>query len=384
MKKRILLVYATYGTGHKTIAKYVETYFKEKNENIEILSIDLLLYSLPILGSFSQKVSNKMILSKNPIVWSCVYNLYNNKFSVKTSNKIIINLFNNKKLKKMIMDYNPDLTISTHFWASSLIASFNKKHYIDSKLITIVTDYKAHEFWMNNYKSEDAIIVSGKEIKNYLIEKNIPKEKIMTYGIPISSNFSQKLTITQKNNLIKSMNLDRDKMTFLFFGGGGLGSSACLPYFEALLRLNLDINIIFVSGMSKELKSEAQELVKYYKTKNIKVLGFVTNVPSLLQISCAVITKPGGVTVTECMCENKPMILIGKKGGNELGNARYIEKHNFGISVGKTKDFSRVMEKLVKYPNVIKKFESKLIKHDINKNDSIDKLYNLSIELLKM
>ena len=40
--KKILIMYATYGTGHKSIAKYIEEYFKSKSEKIEVKNIDLL------------------------------------------------------------------------------------------------------------------------------------------------------------------------------------------------------------------------------------------------------------------------------------------------------------------------------------------------------
>jgi len=48
MKKRIFIPYATYGSGHKAIANYIEKYFKSKNEDVEILKLDLLQFSTPI------------------------------------------------------------------------------------------------------------------------------------------------------------------------------------------------------------------------------------------------------------------------------------------------------------------------------------------------
>ncbi|MEG0798984.1 MAG: glycosyltransferase [Bacilli bacterium] len=379
MKKKILIVYATYGTGHKVIAKYIENYFKEKNSSYEVLSIDLLLYSIPILGKFTQKASNKIILSKNPYLWSIIYNLYNNKFSVKSTNKIFINLFKNKKLINLLKSYNPDLTISTHFWASSLITNFNKKEYINSKLITIVTDYQAHEFWLNNHKGEDALIVSGNDIKNYFISKGVDKTKIFTYGIPISNEFNT--SINNKIELYKQYKIDRNKLVFLFFGGGGLGSLSSIPYVKTLFKLNLPINIIFVSGMNKKLKLKVKELSKEYQVDNITVLGFVNNVPELLKISDAVITKPGGVTITECISEKKPMILFGKKGGNELGNTKYIIKKEFGINVSSTSSFKKEMIKITKKPKYLNHLTKKLKNQKDNK--SISKLYKLSKDLLE-
>ena len=68
MKKRILLTYAMYGNGHRAIAEYIESYFKAQDPELEILAVDLLKYSVPILGSLSQKVTDFLLL-KFPLLF---------------------------------------------------------------------------------------------------------------------------------------------------------------------------------------------------------------------------------------------------------------------------------------------------------------------------
>ena len=75
MKKRILLTYAMYGNGHRAIAEYIESYFKSQDPELEILAIDLLKYSTPVLGRLSQKVTDFFLL-KFPFGWSIIYNLF--------------------------------------------------------------------------------------------------------------------------------------------------------------------------------------------------------------------------------------------------------------------------------------------------------------------
>ena len=62
MKKRILLTYAMYGTGHKAIAQYIEKYFKSQDEELEILAIDLLKYAKPVMGLLTQKTTDFLLL----------------------------------------------------------------------------------------------------------------------------------------------------------------------------------------------------------------------------------------------------------------------------------------------------------------------------------
>ena len=104
MKKRILLTYAMYGNGHRAIAEYIESYFKQKNPELEILAIDLLKYSTPVLGSISQKVTDFFLL-KFPYGWSFIYNLFDTKISAAIANKTSMGLFKNKRMKKIITDF---------------------------------------------------------------------------------------------------------------------------------------------------------------------------------------------------------------------------------------------------------------------------------------
>ena len=85
MKKRILLTYCMYGNGHRAIAEYIEKYFKEQDPELEIMAIDLLRYSTPIIGSLTQKVTDFFLL-KFPIGWTIIYDLFNDelrKYNIK-------------------------------------------------------------------------------------------------------------------------------------------------------------------------------------------------------------------------------------------------------------------------------------------------------------
>ena len=136
MKKKILITYAMYGNGHRAVAEYIEKYFKKQDPELEIMTLDLLKYSMPILGTFSQEITDFFLL-KFPTGWSTIYNIFDHKISSEVANYMSSSLFRNKRMKKVISEFNPDLTISTHFFGSSLIDLYNKKGYIKSKLITV-------------------------------------------------------------------------------------------------------------------------------------------------------------------------------------------------------------------------------------------------------
>ena len=377
MKKKILITYALYGNGHRAIAEYIENYFKKQDPNLEILSLDLLKYSTPIIGDLSQKISNFLIL-KFPIGWSLIYNLFDSRISSEVASRFTTNLFRNKKMKKVITDFNPDLTISTHFFGSSLIDLYNRKGFINSKLITVVTDYEAHALWLKGSKHEQAIIVGDKdEIKN-LVKKCVNPKIIKPYGIPIHPQTSSDFDVKKA---IKKYEFSGNKPICLFFGGGSVGGMMSLPYIKKMIKENLNMDIIFVAGKNKQSKAKVDALIEEYNATNVKTLGFVNNVPELLQIADFVVSKPGGAQTTECLYFKKPIIMINCTGGQEKANYKYFERNGFGKRFRFTFTFMTFMKAISNNKSVLNK-----MKNNMNKNKSeqaMEKLYKTSIDILK-
>lgn len=377
MKKKIFVPYATYGSGHKAIANYIEKYFKSKNEDIEILTLDILQFSTPVFGRLSRTI-NEYLMLKQPLLWDVCYKLSDNKINAKITEKVGTRLFKNKRLRKIVEDFNPDLTISTHFFGSSLIAYYNKKGITDSKLITIVTDYIAHELWLITHRASDYLVVCSNEEKRELVaKKNIKKDKIKTYGIPI---FPKTDLNFNKRKVLASLGLDNDLMTCVFFAGGGKGSTTTLPYIKKLLKRNLPLNLIFISGKNEKAEKRIKYYVEKYETKNCKVYGFANNVPELLQVSDFVVTKPGGVQTTECLYFKKPMLMLRSSGGQENNNIKYIVKNNYGKMFRFPKTCVNYITRIANNPSTLDKMNKELAK--MNNCDAMNNIYKLAISLL--
>ena len=375
MKKRILIPYATYGSGHKTIANYIKNYF-EQNGEYECMTLDLINYSVPVLGSFSKK-SAEYLMTKLPSIWSFVYFIFDNKLSSYISGKINLKLFDNKKLRKDIIDFDPDITIETHFFGSDIINYYNKLGLTDSKLVTIVTDYKSHDFWLNVVRGTDAIIVSSLEEKLNLLKKGYKNKQVYTSGIPICMDTLGNL---KRKDLLKKYKCDNGKLNILFFVGGGNGALINLVYFKELLKNNFYVNIFFVAGRNKEAEKKAKEYVRKYKSKNVKVFGFVNNVNELYKISDVVITKPGGAQVTECILFNKPMILIKSNGGQEIYNRRYLVRNGYAKWAKNKNAFNKEVCELINSDDVRNKMVKNISK--IKQEKSIIKLFKI-VEKMK-
>ena len=366
-----------YGNGHRAVAQYIEKYFKSQDPELEILAIDLLKYSTPIIGSLTQKATDFLLL-KFPTGWSFVYNLFDNKISSEVATGMSSGVFRNKRMKKVITDFNPDMVISTHFFGSSLIDYYNRKRIINTKLITVITDYEAHALWLKGHKQEEAIIVGDKDEVKYLVKKGVDPKKIKPLGIPIHPTTDSDFDI---NKTIQKYGFTGKKPICLFFGGGGNGGVLSLPYIKRIIKENLNIDFIYVAGKHQSSKAKVDAWIKEYKITNIKTMGFVNNVPELLQICDFVVSKPGGAQTTECLYFKKPILMINCSGGQEVANYKYFERNGYGKRFRMPHSLIRYMKEISKHPQLIEKMKKNMEK---SKNDkAMEKLYEIAIKALK-
>ena len=375
-KKKVLILYATYGSGHKSVAMSIYNYFLEKKK-YDVKVMDIMEYENTI-GYLSKKAFEQNFKHKSSFLFSVIYEIFDRKSTTIPYKHIVKSLFKNKKLKKEIIEYDPDLVITSHFFGSTIVAGYNKKGLIDAKIITILTDYVSHELWIKDVKYTDAFIVSSDITKNELIERGINKHKIYPYGIPINMQYDHKYDIEIIKKKYKVFN---NKKTILMFAGGSLGSSFSYTYFKCLLECRYDVNIIFVCGKNEELRSKCERLVKNHEYKNVNILGFSREVDKLLSISDIVITKPGGLNVTECLEMKKPMLLIQGNGGQEIYNARFVCRNGYGINCKRVKKLTKTVGRLLMHENILNNMYKRLDKY--KKNNSIEKVYELSDKMLR-
>ena len=378
MKKRILFTYATYGNGHKSAAKNIMNYFVNKSDEFEVKELDISDYS-GFTGKIAEKYYEGNLKHANSFGFGAVYRLFNHKYSLMPMNMVTKKIYKYDTLKKVISDFNPDITISTHFFPSIVISELNKEHVINSKIITVITDYIEHECWLKNVNNEDALIVCNEYIKNNIIKKhNIDKNKIYPFGIPLSYNFKNNLE--DKDKIYKKYNLDKNKKTILFFAGGGCGSSFSLSYLKKIMHENINANIIYVCGKNEKLKETAEKYVSEKEINNVKILGYTNDVINLLNISTLVITKPGGLTLTECLEMKKPVLLIKGNNANEKYNARFVCKKGFGFKTLTKCRFIKIIKNCIENENYLNNIHNNLDKY--KDNDSSENIYNLTIKLL--
>ena len=367
----ILLFYASYGSGHLSAATAIEQYIRENYPDAKTLKIDCVEYINKSINKISTSAYKSIIL-KTPMLWGQVYKLLKNDTILDITQ--FSNRFMAKKIFNLFEDFEPDLVISCHPLGGQ-ITSFLKSHKkTNCKLATVMTDFASHKQWLIGKDYTDYFFVSNIEMKTSLISEGIYPNKIYVSGIPISPNFYKNY---DKENIYKSLNIEKNKKNIIFFGGGSLGlssSSNIQAILTSLLQATDESHqIIIISGKNQKLYNDFQKTINntYHKSQ-IKLIDFTTELPELLPITSFVITKPGGLTITECISTNVPIILINPIPGQEKENAQYIADNKMGIWIKTNKPTSEYFQEIFNDTKLIEEIKENQKKYShINSTKNI-------------
>lgn len=321
---KILIFYASYGGGHLSAARSIKQCIEQKHKGHEIEMVDCMKY---INTGIEKMTTNayKVMAKEVPWAWGQIYKLSDKGPIYHISN------FNNKvmsiKLNNLFKEFQPDIVISTHPFSTQMTAWLKQMKKTSCKLASVMTDFMPQNQWLVGHKYIDCIFVSNKEMKSKIVEKGIDEEKIYVTGIPLSNRFLENFN---REEIKKSFNLDLFKKTILFFGGGefGLGKDKTVKILNSFLdNIGKKYQMVVISGKNEKIHERFSKLVKdKNQEENVLVLGYTNQVPELMSISDLVVTKPGGLTITESLASGLPIVAINPIPGQEEENAEFLEK----------------------------------------------------------
>lgn len=375
--KKILIFYASYGGGHLSAAKSIKDCLENSYTDIQVEMEDCIKYINKFLDKLTTGAYKKMAKDA-PKLWGRVYSKSQKGIISgisKGTNKLM-----SRKLYKLIKKINPEIIISTHPFSTQMVSYLKKKELLECKLATVLTDFSMHTQWLVGNEYGDYFFVSNDKMKEQLIQYGVKKEKIYVTGIPLSKRFKEKY---DKEKIYEMFNLDKNKKTILFFGGGefGLGKEQTVLILKSVIKYAIDYQIVVISGKNEKLKNHFEELVKQENAEDrVTVLGYTNNVPELMSIAYIVVTKPGGLTTSETLASGLPMIIINPIPGQEEENAQFLEEKGAGIWIKRKDNIDEVMSNIFNSKGKIEDLAEGVKK--ISKKDSTEDICKIIMKNL--
>jgi len=105
--------------------------------------------------------------------------------------------------------------------------------------------------------------------------------------------------------------------------GGGAGLGGLETVAERLLNIDADFQLVALAGKNADALAALQALAARYPGR-LLAQGFTDKVERLMACADLVITKPGGLTTSECLAMGLPMIVNSPIPGQEERNADFL------------------------------------------------------------
>ena len=367
--KKVLVLTTSTGQGHNQAANSLDEVFTK--EGFEVIKYDFLYNTSPFLNAVIVG-GYEFSAAKTPKLFGLFYYLTD----FKITNKLLKFLFWSieKKLLNYINEIKPDLIIATHPLALNVIDRLKSNKIINVPFISIVTDFMAHYSYI--CEKVDAYITGSNASVNYLNNRGVPKNKIFNYGIPIKRDFYSK-----NNEILSLKHKSKDYFNILLMSGS-MGISKISYVLEELVKNKHNLRITIICGKNEQLKEKLNKLYsKNINNKKIHIIGYTNDVSKIMDYSDILISKPGGLTSTEAIVKNIPLIIPFAIPGQETLNTKFLHENGYAIYIKNLKFLNTEVDKLITSPKRLDNMKSRL--KTLSSDYSVNKIVDLANKLIK-
>ncbi|MCG2714633.1 MAG: hypothetical protein L6308_07370 [Candidatus Omnitrophica bacterium] len=345
---KVLITYVSAGAGHRRAAEAVYDYLKNNRKDLTVELVDI----LPFANSFFRFCYNSgypFLVHYATWLWGFFFWVTESRLTRWLSRKgaLIVNYLGCRRFVAYLIRENFDFIISTHFLNSELVANLKVKNKIQAKLITVITDFGVHPFWVS--KGTDLYIAACGSTKEKLLNMGVIEQKIQASGIPFSPSF---VKTQNRAELAEKFGIGKNKFTVLLMTGSfGVG-----PLEEIAESLSAQAQVLVVCAKNKKLFIRLQKR----NLENVKVFGFVDNAEELMAVSDIIVTKPGGSSIAELLNMELLPVFIAAIPGQESQNAKVLASYHVGSVTNNIKKIKDLILDLKNNPQRIEELRQKI------------------------
>ena len=394
MIKKVLIMSASTGGGHNRAARAIKEELESRtidNMSIECEIVD----SLKLVNNTMDKVISRGYEKSalyTPKAYGSVYRF--SETTIASKNEFKTNPLTSlmaRKFKHLLNESTPDLIIGTHPFPMIALSTLKKNNNIHSlsrsesfykstkvdipPMISVLTDYTTHSTWIQN--EIDYYIVGHEYVKELLIYEGVDSEKVKAFGIPVEKSF---LSHRDRETVLTELGLFPEKLTVLLMGGS-FGAGNIKETLEDLIAIDRDFQILVITGRNEHLKDKLSKMLdSTIHNKNICLLGYTNKMNDILASIDVLISKPGGLTTTEALLNDVPMIVPYFIPGQEEENLDFLT--NCGAALRTTKKYSLpvLLKVLIDDPSRLDNLRKNI--KSIRKFDSAVNISNLVVDIL--
>lgn len=304
----IVLVHATAGGGHKSIATAIYKALAHE-QGLKIAMVDSLDYG----NSFSKHMGHMyaFLYSRLPAVWNALVKVGNTDLFARIANQVQY-ATHRGCIKRFLNDYPAQMYVATYNFLPYPLGRMRENGYA-YQIVSFVPDLSFPVIYAFDAYADLVIVPTEEVLANYMKSYKSKPKNCVQMGLPVAEEY-----YSPQKPLPKHENLN----ILVTTGGEGGGKiyDLCQKLDSHLHNAQIAVSV----GRNKSLLNT----INTTKWKNhISAFGLVPSLYEYYQKATLVIGKAGPNSLWECMVLDKPLILYGYVRGQEDGNTDFAQKH---------------------------------------------------------
>ncbi len=317
-QQKILFLSVSAGAGHLRAAEALRLTAEASLPHVETRHLDAMEF---VPSAFRKLYTDFYItlISSYPTLWGMLYQRSSEADPNGPMQKLrrAIERLGTGDLRKAIHAFAPDAIVCTHFLPAEMLMHEIRRERFTVPVWVQVTDFDLHRMWVIPHMT--GFFAASEEIAFRMQANRIEAERIHTTGIPVMPAFSQPL---DRRDCAVRFGLDPARQTIMLMGGGA-GVGRLDEVAAALLRLEHDFQLVVLAGRNEAVLATLKLRAAQHPGR-LFPFGFTNEVAQLMACADLVITKPGGLTTSECLAMGVPMVVYAPVPGQEERNADYV------------------------------------------------------------
>jgi processive 1,2-diacylglycerol beta-glucosyltransferase len=345
---RVLILSVTAGGGHLSAAEAISEALR--GQGADTLVLDIYEYINKLVKGAIDK-GYDLSTKHAPLAYRALYHVIENRhkrsWMVDLDPVGIANALAALRFKGFTDAFEPDCIVCTHPLAAQVANELRRRGQITAMVIGVNTDFTILPYW-EDCTSIDHIVIANEMMAQRAQRRGIAASRLLPFGIPIKGRFGQSVSRHEARTLLGLP----PAVPAVLMMGGSMGHGNMAQMADNLLGVDMPLEVVVVCGNNRQaLRALEEKRESDPRGGRLHAIGFSDQVALLMDAVDFIVTKPGGLTVSESLAKRLPMILTSPIPGQEVRNTEFLVNIGAAIKVTKTLPIDEAVFFLFDHPD---------------------------------
>ena len=208
----------------------------------------------------------------------------------------------------------------------------------------VVTDHAVHSQWM--HPGADVTLVPSESVREGFIARGLAAERVRHTGIPVRRAFAEP---GDRDAARREFGLEPSRPVVLV-GPEAFGATRGAREAFAVLSALPAAQVVFLGGTGARAVGVRERLAGRHADR-MRAIGHTDAMHRLMGAADLMVTKAGGITVSEALACGLPLLLHRPLPGHEEWNVRYVTEGGAGVLSSGARELAEHLRGLLGAPD---------------------------------